>query len=84
MPMFIAITKFGVAGSFVLLYVSTVDVFPTMFSATALGSMNFAARIFTIAVPQVAEREEPIPMLITCILAILGLVVIQFVIPLKD
>lgn len=51
MPLFVGICKFGVSGTFVLLYVSTVDVFPTMFTATALGFMNFAARIFTILDP---------------------------------
>lgn len=51
MPLFVAIAKFGVSGSFVILYVSTVDVFPTMFATTALGMVNFAARLFTIADP---------------------------------
>lgn len=51
MPLFVALCKFGVSGTFVLLYVSTVDVFPTMFTATALGFMNFAARVFTMLDP---------------------------------
>ena len=75
-PFLVAIAKFGISGTFVLLYVSTVDVFPTLFSVTALGYMNFAARLFTILDPQVAEREEPIPMLITLILTFVAMIAI--------
>ena len=73
-PLFVGIAKFGISGTFVLLYVSTVDVFPTLFCVTALGYMNFAARLFTILDPQVAEREEPIPMLLVAILTFVALI----------
>jgi hypothetical protein len=55
MPFFVVLAKFGIAGGFVIVYVSTVDVFPTLFCATALGFCNFFARVLTIFAPLVAE-----------------------------
>ena len=84
MPLFVVLTKFGVAGAFVLIYVSTVEVFPTLFCATALGFCNFFARIITILAPEVAEREPPLPMLLFVTFTAIGAVVIWFVKPLAE
>lgn len=84
MPLFVGIAKFGVAGGFVMLYVSTVDVFPAMFAATALGMVNFSARLFTSIDPQVSERPEPIPMAVYIGLCLSGMVIVQFVKPLRE
>lgn len=51
MPIFVVITKFGISGGFLIVYVSTLDVFPTLFCATAMGCCNFMARILTIIAP---------------------------------
>ena len=51
MPVFVIITKLGISGGFNLVYVSTVDIFPTLFSATAMGMCNFVARVLTILAP---------------------------------
>jgi MFS transporter, OCT family, solute carrier family 22 (organic cation transporter), member 4/5 len=64
MPIFVVITKFGISACFIIVYVATVDVFPTLFSATALGFCNFFARVLTIVAPQVAEVEPPVPMIV--------------------
>jgi len=37
-----------VSGAFVIVYVATVEVFPTLFCATAMGFCNFGARFLTI------------------------------------
>ena len=47
MPLLVGVSKFGVAGGFVLLLTSTMAMFPTAFAVQALGFMNFFARLFT-------------------------------------
>jgi len=83
MPIFVVITKIGISGSFVNVYISTVDIFPTLFCATALGFCNFFARVLTIAAPQVAELDPPLPIIILTCMCALAIVAIQFVTPLK-
>jgi hypothetical protein len=84
MPFFVVFAKFGIAGAFVIVYVSTVDVFPTLFCATALGFCNFFARVLTILAPEVAERPPPLPMILFVSLTLIGIILIQFVKPLKE
>ncbi len=84
MPFFVILAKFGISGGFVIVYVSTVDVFPTLFCATALGFCNFFARLLTILAPEVAEQPAPLPMILFVSLTSLGILLIQFVKPLKD
>lgn len=84
MPLFVILAKFGIATAFTLCYIGNVDVFPTLFSVTAMGICNFFARISTILAPEVAEVEAPVPMIIFCALSSLAIVVTQFVRPLKD
>lgn len=64
MPTFVLISKFGISGNFVNLYVSTVACFPTQFMVVALGICNFWSRLIPSLAPQVAERPQPIPMVI--------------------
>jgi hypothetical protein len=84
MPFFVIFAKFGIAGGFVIVYVSTVDVFPTLFCATALGFCNFFARFLTILAPEIAERPPPLPMVLFVSLTGLGIILIQFVKPLRQ
>lgn len=84
MPFFVVLAKFGISGGFVLCYASTVEVFPTLFCATALGFCNFFARVLTILAPEIAEREPPLPMALFVALTGLGAILIWFVKPLKD
>lgn len=51
MPIFVILTKFGISGSFVVVYVATAETFPTLFATTAMGFCNFLARVFTIMAP---------------------------------
>ena len=48
---FFVLTKIGITGGFVIVYVATVDVFPTLFCATAMGFCNFGARVLNILAP---------------------------------
>ena len=62
MPLFILFAKLGVSSTFNLVFLANADLFPTLFSATAIGICNFFARLSTTAAPIVAERPEPFPM----------------------
>lgn len=84
MPFFVVLAKFGISGSFCILYVCMVDVFPTLFLVTALGVCNFFAKFLSIFASQVAERPAPLPMIIFCTLNALGIVVVQFVKTIKQ
>jgi len=84
MPIFVIVAKFGISGGFVIVYVCTVDVFPTLFCSTAMGFCNFLARILTILAPEIAEHAPPLPMALFTSLCALGMVLIQFVKPLKE
>lgn len=76
MPAFVVIAKFGISGGFVIVYVCTVDVFPTLFCATALGICNFLSRFLTILSPMVAEQPDPIPMVLFTGLSAVGMILI--------
>jgi len=54
MPAFVIIAKFGVSSTYMLVYAVTIDLFPTLFSATAFGVCNFVANMTTIVSPYVA------------------------------
>ncbi len=62
MPLFILFAKLGVSSTFNLVFLANADLFPTLFSATAIGICNFFARLSTTAAPLVAEEPEPFPM----------------------
>ena len=50
-PFFISVLRIGVGGVFALVYLANVDVFPTLFTGSALGICNFFARISNILSP---------------------------------
>ena len=54
-PLIVSFACYGIASSFNLVYVVHSDIFPTLFSATAMGICNFVARIMTCFAPEVAE-----------------------------
>lgn len=62
MPLFILVSKVGVSSTFNLVFLANADLFPTLFSATAIGICNFFARLSTTAAPLVAESPDPLPM----------------------
>jgi hypothetical protein len=51
MPVFIMFAKIGTSSTFNLVFLANSDLFPTLFSATAIGICNFFARILTISAP---------------------------------
>lgn len=71
-PVFVLMTRFGLACSFCSLYIANADIFPTLFSATAFGACNFIARFATMFAPALAEVSPPYPMLTCMSLCILG------------
>ena len=84
MPIFVMLAKFGISGAFNTNYVCTVDVFPTLFIASAMGFCNFFSRALTILAPEVAERPPPLPMALFTALCAGGIILIQFVRTLQD
>ena len=63
-PVLVMLTKFGVSGVFAVLYVSHAELWPVLFSATALGLCNTIAKVFAATSPLLAEMREPYPMII--------------------
>jgi hypothetical protein len=45
-----------------VVFVSTVEIFPTQFVATAFGFCNIGCHLLSIGAPMVAEMDAPIPM----------------------
>ena len=75
-PVMILIAKFGVSSAFNICYVSHSDVFPVLFSATALGICNFVTRVFTGVSPILAQMDEPYPMITFLMLSLVGVVIV--------
>ena len=70
MAFLVLFTKFGIAFSFNLCYISMPSLFPPEILATAFGVCNLVARFSTILAPLVAELPDPAPMAcftVTCI-----------------
>jgi len=78
-PIFIIFAKGGIAANFVIVYIASAEIFPVLFSATALGICNFFARFLTILAPFVAELDPPTPMAVFCSLSIGGIVLALFI-----
>lgn len=53
-PLYVMIAKFGISCSYMFLYMVQVDMFPTLFSATAFGICNQLSSIATISAPYLA------------------------------
>jgi hypothetical protein len=54
-PLFVTISKFGICISFNTGFLASVDLVPTIFSASVFGLCNFAARLLTILSSEIAE-----------------------------
>ena len=61
MPTCIVFVSFGNVGSFMILWLANLDLFPVVYSTTALGFCNLTARFVTILAPMIAELPEPVP-----------------------
>ena len=58
----VLLAKFGVSAVFNGLYIAHPNMFPTLFSVTSMGIVNFVSRFATIFAPMIAEVTYPIPM----------------------
>lgn len=76
MPIFVLLSKFGITGMAQIAYTCSVYLFPTLFSATAIGICNLSARILTISAFMIAEMEAPTPMTIFVSVQMLGLILV--------
>ncbi len=76
----ITFAKGGIAANFTVIYIASSEMFPTLFTATALGICNFFARFLTILAPYVAELDAPTPMTVFCSLCIGGIVLAMFIV----
>lgn len=74
MPIFVAVSRIGIAAGFNLIYLMNAEVFPTLFAATAMGICNLLARVMTIMSPQVAELPGAVPMVIFSLFCIGGII----------
>ena len=79
MPAFIMLARIGTSGAFNVVYISNQDVFPTLFKGSAMGYCNFFTRIFCTLAPQIAEKPNPLPMVIFITINIIAGIVIQFI-----
>ena len=70
--------QFGVSCTFQILYVSHSSVFPTLFSSTSFGFLNFVSRFATALAPQVSNVAEPTPMITCTLAALLGGICVFF------
>ena len=61
--MLVIVAKFGVSANFNIVYVAHGDIFPVLFSATAIGYCNFFSRVFSSLSPLLAQMKEPTPMI---------------------
>jgi len=80
MPFFVIFIRLGSSGAFNLVYIANKDVFPTLFSSSAMGYSNFFARLFATFGPQIAEMESPYPMLVLICMNLFAIIVIQKII----
>jgi hypothetical protein len=78
-PVLILVTKLGLAGGFVVLYVSNNFIFPTLFAASAFGICNFVARIGCIFAPIIVEMFARASIKILAFFSVIALVLSIFV-----
>ena len=79
MVVFICMMRFGMSAGSNVCYIGTPTLFPTLFAATAMGTVNLVARAVTALAPYVNELGEPTPMIFYCATAGLGVVAAFFI-----
>ena len=77
-PFLVMFATFGTASCFNLVYITHANIFPTLFAATAMGIVNFCARIATIFAPEVAKAPGKTGMIIFSFLSALSFVLSLF------
>lgn len=64
LPMCIFFSKFGVAAAFSMTYIANIQLVPTLFCASILGSCNVLGRMVTMLAPEVAAAEGNMPLIL--------------------
>ena len=73
------IMNLGTSATFGNLYMSHLDLFPIVFSATSYGVCNILARALTSLAPIVANFDQPTPEIIFTTLSFIAVVVTLFI-----
>lgn len=63
-PVMILFTRFGVSATFNISYLANAQLFPPIFSGTAIGICSMFAKLSTIIAPMLAEVPAPAPMIV--------------------
>ena len=75
-PLCVFASKFGLAGAFNGVYLSSPWLYPPGLLSSAFGLCNVSARTVTIIAPMVAEIEGAVPMIMMCSLSLISMVLI--------
>lgn len=78
-PVCLFTMNLGTSSTFGNLYLGHLDLFPIVFSSTAMGIVNISARTLTVFAPIVAEIEQPIPEIIFTSLSLVAVITTLFI-----
>ncbi|TNV80154.1 hypothetical protein FGO68_gene7510 [Halteria grandinella] len=67
-PLILLGAFYGYSSVVLVNWISTPQLFPVIYSSSAIGVCNVFARFATIVAPQVAEIEQPIPMVVISVM----------------
>lgn len=73
-PIFITMAKFGISACFNMVFIASVELVPTLFTASAFGFCNVSARMVTMMSSLVAELPYPVPLVVNMIVALIAAV----------
>lgn len=63
-PLMVLPVEYGISAAFTIVFVTHNQIFPILFTTTAMGVVNFASRIFAAFAPIIAKEQQPTPLLI--------------------
>ena len=69
---FILFAKFGISSAYNVVYLANSSLFPILFASTALGYCSFLSRIFSAVSPFLVDLEEPWPIVIFTVMALIS------------
>lgn len=78
-PVFLFLLRVGLNMGINLFGFMNVNVFPTVFTASAIGICNFFARLATIFAPQIATKSDSFSLGMIAFMCVTGLLAIQFI-----
>ena len=69
---FIMFARFGISCAYNVVYLANSSLFPVLFASTALGYCSFLNRIFSAFSPFLVNLEEPWPIVIFTVMALIS------------